>query len=398
MNFIFVSLQRINTDRDSTSTSLAKELSKNHQVLYVNSPIDRKTYWSGTKDKFITAHIRSLKNKKEKLKQVNSNLWVLNPSRIIESINWIPSTYIFSKLNWFNNSRLAKDIKEAIKVIGFNDFIIINDKDIFRSFYLKEILKPKLYIYLDRDYTIGMNYWKRHGVSLEPELMKKADAVVCNSYDFTKRALTYNANSFYIGNGFNTAQYDDSEERPFPDDLKKIPRPIIGFVGALITLRLDLQLMIEMAKAKPAWSFVLIGWEDNEFEKSELHRLPNVYYLGRKHTGEVPAYLQNFDVCINPQVLNEITIGNFPLKIVEYLALGKPVVATTTNTMKEVFSSYTYLATDKATFLQQIENALKEDNKSLHQERVRFAKNFSWQNVTAKLLECIKAVSNNSPS
>ncbi len=147
-----------------------------------------------------------------------------------------------------------------------------------------------------------------------------------------------------------------------------------------------------MAKAKPNRSFVLIGWQDESFEKSELHTLKNVFYLGKKHTSQVPAYLQNFDVCINPQVVNEITIGNFPLKIVEYLALGKPVVATSTNTMQEVFTDHTYLATDKTTFLQQVENALAEDNEELQQERIRFAKNFSWENVTAKLLDCIEQV------
>ncbi len=237
MNFIFVSLQRISTDRDSTSTSLAKELSKNHQVLYVNSPIDRKTLLTGTSDTFVKAHIKSLGNKKDNLKQLNKNLWELNPAEIIKSINWIPSTFVFTRLNWLNNRRLAKEIQKAVTQIGFKDFIIINDKDIFRSFYLKEILKPKLYIYLDRDYTVGMNYWRRHGMILEPELMKKSDAVVCNSYDFTKRALIYNANSFYIGNGFNTSQYKDTEKRPIPADMKDIPRPLIGYVGALITMR-----------------------------------------------------------------------------------------------------------------------------------------------------------------
>ncbi len=43
---------------------------------------------------------------------------------------------------------------------------------------------------------------------------------------------------------------------------------------------------------------------------------------------ELPGYIQHFDVCINPQKLNPITIGNYPLKVDEYLAMGKPVVAT----------------------------------------------------------------------
>jgi teichuronic acid biosynthesis glycosyltransferase TuaH len=390
MDFIFVSIQRINTDRDSTSTCLAKELAKTHRVLYVNAPIDRKTYYLGSEDPYTNDHRQSITEKKgEELKELAPNLWVLNPSTIIESINWIPFTAVFSLLNRNNNVRLAKDIKEAIDELGFRNYIIINDKDIFRSFYLKEILKPEKYIYMDRDYTIGIDYWKRHGVSLEPALMKKSDIIVCNSHDFTKRAKQFNPNSFYIGNGFDAEQYDHKQKNAIPPDLKAIPGPRIGYVGALITLRLDLNLMIELAKARPSWSFVLIGWEDESFERSELHHLANVYFLGKKHTKEVPAYIQHFDACINPQILNEITRGNFPLKVVEYLALGKPVVATATNTMNEVFSEHTYLAEDKEGFVQQIEKALAEDSPSMEQERLSFSRSFSWENVTNLFMEAI---------
>lgn len=392
MNFVFVSLQRINTDRDSTSTSLAKELAKKHKVLYVNSPIDRRTVLSADTDEYTQAHIASIRLKEDPLTKVHENLWVLNPAHIIESINWIPSTTIFSVLNWINNYRFAKDIKDALKRIGFDHFILINDKDIFRSYYLKEILKPDKYIYLDRDYTIGMDYWKKHGITLEPKLMQKSDAVVCNSFDFTKRAKLYNPNSFYIGNGFNIEQYNEEEEIPMPDDLKDIPRPVIGYVGALITLRLDLGMMVEMAEARPDFSFVMIGWEDDEFENSSLHKRSNVYFLGKKHTQEVPAYIKHFDVCINPQVLNEITSGNFPLKIVEYLAMGKPVVATTTPTMQEIFGGHTYLANSTSGFLEQIDRALQEDNASGMQNRRDFAARFSWENVAAALLESIESV------
>ena len=392
MNFVFVSLQRINTDRDSTSTSLAKELAKKHKVLYVNSPIDRKTSLSAHTDEYTKAHIASIKSKEDPLTQVNENLWVLNPVHIIESINWIPSTTIFSALNWINNYRFAKEIKEAVVRLEFDDFVLVNDKDIFRSFYLKEILKPQFYLYLDRDYTIGMEYWKKHGVALEPKLMQKSDAVVCNSHDFTKRAKLYNPNSFYIGNGFNIEQYNHEEDFPVPDDLKDIPRPIVGYVGALITLRLDLDMMIEMAEARQDLSFVMIGWEDTEFETSKLHNLSNVYFLGKKHTKEVPAYIKHFDVCINPQVLNEITSGNFPLKIVEYLAMGKPVVATATPTMHEIFSQHTYLADNTEGFLEQIDKAIQEESAAKTQERRAFASNFSWENVAAALLKSIESV------
>lgn len=392
MNFVFLSLQRINTDRDSTSTSLAKELSKNHNVLYVNFPVDRRTYYSKDKDQYTVDHINAIKKKSDKLTKLSKNLWVLQPGRIIESINWVPSTSLFKVFNWFNNKRLAKDIKEALVQLNWDSYIIINDKDIFRSYYLKEILKPAKYIYLDRDYTLGLDYWKRHGAKLEPLLMRKSDAVVCNSYDFTRRAKKYNSNSFYIGNGFDIEQYDDRGISEMPDELKNISGPIIGYVGALISLRLDLKLLTELAETRPDWRFVLIGWEDDDFKQSRLHSMANVHFLGRKHTKDIPAYIKYFDVCINPQVVNEITISNFPLKVVEYLAMGKPVVATSTNTMKEIFSSQTYLANDIDSYTKQIEKALSEDSAKKNLERVAFAKKFSWRNVAELLLENIRFV------
>jgi teichuronic acid biosynthesis glycosyltransferase TuaH len=389
MNFVFTSLQPINTDRDSTSTCLAKELAKTHKVLYVNPPIDRRTLLSKTKDSFIKAHINNIKQKKTKATQLKENLWMLQPSTIIESINWIPSTVIFKKLNWINNVRFAKDIKEALIELGFETFILINDKDIFRSFYLKELLHPEKYIYLDRDNTVAMDYWKRHGTKLEPVLMQKSNAVVCNSNDFARRAKQYNPNSFYIGNGFDTDQYNYTITKAEPEDLKNIPRPRIGYVGALLSLRLDLRLLIEMAKIKPEWSFVLVGWEDESFQKSELHSLANVYFLGRKSTKEIPAYLEHVDVCINPQTVNDITKGNFPLKIVEYLAMAKPVVATATNTMTEVFSQHSYLADGCTSFIYQTEKALQENSDELRMRRIHFVKQFSWENIAMSLMKYV---------
>ncbi|KAA3436774.1 glycosyltransferase [Rufibacter hautae] len=389
MNFVFVSLQRINTDRESTSTCLAKELAKNHRVLYVNSPIDRKATLTSHHDAFVTAHLEAIKNKEEPLVQLDTNLWMLNPTRVIESINWVPFTPVFSMLNRLNNERLGKDIQEALDVLGFDEFVLVNDKDIFRSYYLKEILRPSKYVYLDRDYTLGLDYWRKHGATLEPKLMQKSDAVVCNSLDFTKRAKKYNNNSYYIGNGFDASQYDSESVRTMPQDLAGIPGPIIGYVGALITLRLDLRLMTDLAKERPNWSFVFIGKEDDDFKASELHDLPNVYFLGLKHTKEVPAYIEGFDVCINPQILNDITKSNFPLKVVEYLAMGKPVVATSTNTMREVFQDHTYLANGKDEFIAQVEKALHENTSALEERRKDFSREFTWENVVSVFLRSI---------
>ncbi|WP_256006484.1 glycosyltransferase [Pedobacter deserti] len=396
MNFVFVSLQRINTDRESTSTSLAKELAKHHKVLYVNPPIDRRTWLNPSReDQYGQAHIQAIKEAVPALRACTENLWEFNPPHIIESINWIPSTLLFTCLNYFNNKTFASDIKKAIKEIGFSSFVLINDKDMFRSYYLKEILKPRFYIYLDRDYTLGFDYWRKHGISLEPKLMAKSDAVVCNSPDFQKRASQYNPNSFYIGNG--SGMKDDVEDKAGrrPKELADITGPVIGYVGALTSHRLDISLIEEVASYFTSSTIVLVGPQDDVFQSSKLHQMPNVLFIEKKSKEEVPSYISCFDVCINPQLKNEITMGNFPMKIVEYLAMGKPVVATKTNTMEEIFSSCTYLADNAKEFISQTERALSENTDIHTLQRKAFSRQFSWTNVTSALLNVISNLDGN---
>lgn len=392
LNFVFVSLQRIHTDRDSTSTAIAKELAKTHKVLYVNPPIDRRTYWFGSEDPFINEHIQTLRSKEtqDNLKKADDNLWVLTPQHIIESINWIPITGIFRWFNHRNNKIFSNEIQDALDKIGFKEYILINDKDIFRSFYLKELLRPRLNVYLDRDYIVGMDYWKRHGTKLEPELYAKSDVVLCNSPGFTERALTYNPRSFYIGNGCDITLFDPARHYDVPEDMVRLQdRPIIGYIGALLNIRLDLPLLVYLAESRPAWNFVLIGSEDEVFAGSTLHALPNVFFLGKREKNLAPSYIRYFDVCINPQIRNSITEENFPLKINEYLAMGKPTVATRTNVMEQVFSSVVSLASTREEFLFDIENYLENDTQAATQARISCARSFSWDKIAQNVVEIV---------
>ena len=74
------------------------------------------------------------------------------------------------------------------------------------------------------------------------------------------------------------------------------------------------------------YSIVLVGPEDEDFMKSKLHQIENIFFLGSKSEVELSSYINGFDVAINPQLVNMMTIGNYPRKIDEYLAMGKPIV------------------------------------------------------------------------
>jgi glycosyltransferase involved in cell wall biosynthesis len=157
-----------------------------------------------------------------------------------------------------------------------------------------------------------------------------------------------------------------------PGEIKNIPHPIIGYVGALFSLRIDEMIIQLIAKELPQFSLVLIGPEDEVFERSSLHQLPNVYFLGKKPLPSLPSYIIHFDVCINPQLVNEITIGNYPLKVDEYLAMGKPVVATKTHAM-QIFGEHAYTAEKPEEYPALIEKALAEDNDEKQRQRIALA-------------------------
>jgi glycosyltransferase involved in cell wall biosynthesis len=162
----------------------------------------------------------------------------------------------------------------------------------------------------------------------------------------------------------------------------------------LFNLRLDIDIIRYLAQEHPKWNIVLIGPEDNDFRESDLHSLKNVHFLGNKSPDQLPEYVSRFDVAINPQKLNELTIGNYPRKVDEYLAMGKPVVALKTEAMS-VFAGHTYLATNKVEFGQGIEKALFENTPELETRREVFARDHSWENNVKEIYRAMEMVMGN---
>ncbi|MCH5597908.1 hypothetical protein [Niabella ginsengisoli] len=120
---------------------------------------------------------------------------------MVESINWIPFTGLFKKFNKINNRQFAKSILRAVKQLGFKDYILFNDNEVFKAFYLKDFLKPLLSIYYSRDNIVGVKYWKKHGEQLEPELIAKSDLCLANSDYLKNYCKKYNPHSFKVGQG-----------------------------------------------------------------------------------------------------------------------------------------------------------------------------------------------------
>lgn len=384
-NIIIVGLQPWDIEIGSNCKNIALELSRKNRVLYVNRALDRISSIRNQHDKQIKKRIDSLQGRINDLESVSQNLWVLNPRVILESVNKFPG-FLFDYFNKLNNKRLAAAIKSAMQRLEFTDPVLFIDNDFFRAYHLPELLEVSASIYYIRDYLIEQPYFRKHGARMEQGLMQKATMVASNSGYLSDYARKYNPSSFDIGQGCDFSLFQKSTY-PVPDDLGKIPGPRIGYVGALISSRLNITLLESIAGMRPDWSFVLVGPEDADFSASRLHQLPNVYFTGAKPPDQLPGYIANFDVCINPQLVNQLTVGNYPRKIDEYLALGKPVVATYTEFMKS-FKGFVYLCDEPQSYIKSIETALKEsDDDALKNSRIEFALSHTWENSVKKLAE-----------
>ncbi len=391
-DFIVFGLQAWDLNIASTIKYTATEKSRNNRVIFVNPPLQRSLALMHKNMPEVQKRLKVLKGEEPDLVQENENLWVLTPKTIVESINWINSKTIFDFFNRINNKRFAKQIKDAIIRLNFKNFIILDDNSMIIGYDIKELLKPDLFVYLLRDAVTLVSYHKRHGTRLQPLIIKKADLVVTNSDFFANYARKTNPNSHMIGQGCDLTMYNDENGKlKIPDDIKNIKRPIIGYVGFLTTIRLDIEILVYIAEQKPEWSVVLVGPEDDDFKNSKLHRLKNVYFLGRKEPKELAAYIKGFDVALNPQLVNEITDINYPLKIDEYLAMGKPTVATKT-TFMEYFRGYTYLPSTKEEYVKEIEKALKEDSPELQKRRIAYASEHTWENFVNKIYKHVEEI------
>jgi UDP-galactopyranose mutase len=180
-----------------------------------------------------------------------------------------------------------------------------------------------------------------------------------------------------------------------PGDQRSIPHPRLGFFG-VIDERFDIELLDNVARARPGWQFVMIG-PVVKIDQATLPRRKNIHYLGAKGYQELPAYLSGWDVALLLFARNEATRFISPTKTPEYLAAGKPVVSTS---IRDVVRPYGELrlvkiADTSVDFIQAVEEILAtgENERSEWLKRVdEFLSGMSWDETWADMSRLIDNV------
>ena len=164
-------------------------------------------------------------------------------------------------------------------------------------------------------------------LDLEQELIDRADVVFTGGSSLYEAKKDRHDNVHCFPSSVDRCHFLKARAHQFePADQEDLPKPRLGFYG-VIDERFDTELLDEIARMRPDWSFVMVG-PIVKISPEDLPKRPNIHYLGAKTYDQLPAYLSGWDVALMPFAMNESTQFISPTKTPEYLAGGAPVVST----------------------------------------------------------------------
>lgn len=183
-------------------------------------------------------------------------------------------------------------------------------------------------------------------------------------------------------NGVDYEHYQNIDKVfEFDKEFKEIlnqKKPIIGYYGAFASW-FDYEMVRNLAVKRPEYNIVLIGTKyDDTLEKSKIQEIENIHFLGTREYKVLKNYADKFDVCTVPFLINDITKATSPLKIFEYMALGKPIVTTAMDECKKYKSIF--IANNNEEFIELIDKAIKL-NKKENLEYFKILKEEAMQNT-----------------
>jgi UDP-galactopyranose mutase len=224
----------------------------------------------------------------------------------------------------------------------------------------------------------------------EAQLFAWADVVFTGGHSLYEAKSKQHDNVYPFPSSVDVDHFAKATLRPNePHDLQSIQHPRIGFVG-VIDERMDIELLGQVAKARPEWQFVMIG-PVVKISDDELPKGDNLHYLGQKTYKELPNYLAHVDVAMMPFAINESTRFISPTKTPEYLAAGKSVISTP---IRDVVRPYgekdlVVIADDCVSFVAGLEHLLNDDQRQRRSRADAFVNRLSWDQTWSDMERCL---------
>ncbi len=388
VDIICMSLSRWDAPISSPAFSIASQLGKIHRVFFIEHPFSWKDYLREKNTPAIQRRQQALRK--------GADIYHRGPgfsrgltavtSRLVYPVNFLPEGKLYNRMAGINNAILEKTLRRVIRENDVKDFIFFN---FFDPYYLADLppdIRPLRYVYQCMDDLSQVPYTRRHGLRLEEALIRRADITLCTSKELARLKSAFSPRVFYHPNGADVTLFRQAVEKPLPrpPDMDFGDKKIIGMVGS-IDYRTDVELLRKIAGQHRDKIIYLLGpvMDANSYRWKE--GLPNLVFAGPRRQEELPAYLRQFDCCIIPYLKNTLTRSIYPLKINEYLAAGRPVVATRFSEDIYAFREVAEIPDSHDDFLTAIDTAIADNSLERQQERLRVAEENSWEKRVEQL-------------
>lgn len=363
-----------------SKTHLMRVLARDNRILWINAIANRTPTVSG---KDLTRIFRKLKNFAEPIREVERNIFVLNPLAL--------PAYGHKIVRQFNQNFLLRQVKNAMRKLNFASPVnmVFNPA---AGLLAGKLGESELIYYCVDEYTAftGVAAGLRE---IEEELFREADLVIVSAEKLFASKKHFNPNTFIIRHGTDWQHFRKSldKETKIPDEIADLPRPLIGFHGLLADW-IDYELLLKTSDRFRKGSLVLIGKITVDAEKKIkiLNKAPNIHFLGRQPYEKLPAFCKAFDVALNPFEINELTLAANPLKVREYLAAGLQVVSTDIPEARVL--KHCLIGKDHTDFIEKIEFALQ--NPKPRKEISDSIKHESWEAKVEELRRIVARVIN----
>jgi glycosyltransferase involved in cell wall biosynthesis len=211
--------------------------------------------------------------------------------------------------------------------------------------------------------------------ALHERAIDAADLIFYSSRKLLAAAERGREKSHLLEQAVDFERWSRINEVTVAEAVQQIPRPRIGYFGAIEPWLVDQELIRKASHERPEWHWVFIG---NKSRGLEIESLPNVHFLPPVPYDDLPGYAAGFDVCVLPWN-TEVPFTSYgsAIKVREYLATGKPVVISPLPEY-ESMSDVLRIARSREKFLELVDEALREEGSENARARQDAVRNGTW--------------------
>lgn len=360
-------------DHWATPQQQMSRLARHNRIFFVDQPISPASFFTGIRRR--AAVMRQFRRWRQGYREVAKNVYAGSPPPILPLRN-------LKLVNAINAMIMRRWLARQVRQLKLRDPIYWNFQPAMPG--LGRAVEPSLSIYHCVDDFSGVPHWWNMPASVkarEAASCREADVVICTGRMLVEERRPLNPNTHFVPEGADVELFATARDEAthVPEDMAGLKGKVVGYVG-VIDFRLDAELLAYMAERQPDWSFPIIGPVKGDTQGLErLRSLRNVRFFGNRPVTALPAYLKAMDVCLIPYVLNDFTHHIFPLKLYEYMAAGKPIVASDMEEMRAYDGNGLTIARTNEEFLAAVRRAIDEDSPERAAERSRAAAAESWE-------------------